>query len=192
MKKKYDFPRFIKYTREIPLTKNGKERPYSDIQKERERIMKRIDNDIICPMNWLQNSLDKIQGLSKNEMTEIIETHKFLAEKPKGKPQAKHMSRIRKIVEDYDSFSKKFMKALPDGDDKDFGPLVEKTDEVMKSINCMKVGQATIYRLVETSFGIEGRTNTNLRYKNATKITRKMLNMLFNTNREKFMNCFKN
>jgi len=85
MNKKKDYPKFMKWTHEVPLTKNGKERPREDIEQEKEKIAKRIDNTIICPMNWLEECLDRIQGVSRND---FVETYEYLVDRPPGKPKA--------------------------------------------------------------------------------------------------------
>lgn len=35
------------------------------LMKSRNKLKGRINNDLICPMNWLQEWLDKIQGQAK-------------------------------------------------------------------------------------------------------------------------------
>lgn len=52
----------------------GKELPFEDIDESRNKLKGRINNDLICPMNWLQEWLDKIQGASK---TTTIPTENF-------------------------------------------------------------------------------------------------------------------
>lgn len=185
MQREKDFPKFMKYTHEIPLTKNGKERPYSEVKKDKNKINARIDDSIVCPMNWLQERLEKIQGTPRDN---LIETHSYLIRKPDGKPKATQMSKIRKVIEEYDAFTKLYTPLYYDNDNLD--PLIEKTKEIIDIISGMKISTATIYRLIETSLGLEGSTNTDKIYKNATKYTRKMMNILFKTNREKFLNCF--
>lgn len=187
MNKKKDYPKFMKWTHEVPLTKNGKERPREDIEQEKEKIAKRIDNTIICPMNWLEECLDRIQGVSRND---FVETYEYLVDRPPGKPKATQMGKIRKAVEEYDAFVKHFMPHYHD-DNTAIDPLIQRTEDIIKKISGMKVSQITVYRLVETALGIEGRTHIDKRYKNATKYTRKMLNVLYKTNREKLLKCFK-
>lgn len=58
-----DFPHFMKYTRNVPTTKNGKELPQGTISNNRKKLNDRINEDLVCPMNWLQEWLDKIQNL---------------------------------------------------------------------------------------------------------------------------------
>ena len=186
MKRDRDYPAFMKWTNEVPITKNGRERSVADIKKDKEKIKNRIDGEIICPMNWLEESLNKIQGASRRN---VIETHKFLTDKPIGKPKATQMSKIRKIVEEYDGYAKHYMWAI--NNEELMLPLLEKIDETTDKISSMYLSQATVYRLIETSLGVEGGTRLDNIYKKATKYTRKMLNMLYKTNREKFLLCFK-
>lgn len=187
MNRDKDFPKFMKWTRDIKVTKNGKERPSSEIKKEKTRIRRRIDEDLICPMNWLNEALDKVQGMPKSR---AVETYEFLSEKPEGKPYAGQMSKIRKIVEEYDAYCKYFSPIASDDDESGLSPLLEKTEEVMNIVSSMKIGRATLYRLVETTLGLEGRTNKNRIYKNASKYVRKMLNVLYRTNKDNLLNCF--
>ena len=185
MQREKDFPRFIKYTREVSVTKNGKERPQNDIKKDREKIKRRIDDNIVCPMNYLEECLDKIQGASRGG---IVETAEFLVDKPHGKPQAIQMGKIRKIVEDYDNFIRHNYPLYIAEDEIEI--IIMKTQEVLEAISQYKISQATIYRLIETSIGLEGRTNTERVYRKASKYTNRMLSILYRTNKQKFLECF--
>lgn len=64
---KKDFPLFMKYTRDVPVTKNGEPLPYELVKEDRNKLKNRIDNTIVCPMNWLQDFLNKIQGVRTND-----------------------------------------------------------------------------------------------------------------------------
>ena len=187
MNRDKDFPKFMKWTRDVKVTKNGKERPSSEIKKEKTRIRRRIDEDLICPMNWLNEALDKVQGMPKSQ---AVETSEFLAEKPEGKPYAGQMSRIRKIVEEYDAYCKYFSPIVSEDDESGLSPLLEKTEEVINNVAGMRIGRATLYRLVETTLGLEGRTRKDNVYRNAKKHVRKMLNILYRTNKDNLLNCF--
>ncbi len=189
MNRKKDYPKFMKWTHKIAYTKNGKERPQSEIKKDKDKVQRRIDDKLICPMNWLQDALDKIQGADRDN---IVDTYSFLSDKPPGTPKATQMGKIRKAVEEYDNYVKHFLQLWHDDDDMEIYPLLEKTEEIIQRVSHMKISNATIYRLIETSLGIDGKTNTKYLYKSATKYTRKMLNVLYKTNKEKFLNCFKN
>ena len=188
MKRSKDYPKFMKWTHNIAVTKNGKDRPLNDIKKDRKKVADRIDETIICPMNWLEDCLDKIQGLSKNVR---IETAEFLIPRISAKPKATQMTKIRKIIERYELFLIGFMRNADDYDDSDYLLLKDKIDETTKEISEMSISVATMRRLIETSLNVEGRTHTDAIYKTATKHTRKMLNFLYKTNREKFLSCFR-
>ena len=64
-KQKKDFPLFMKYTREIPHTKNGEEIPYEIVREGKNKLKDRINYDFVCPMNWLQDHLNRIQGMTR-------------------------------------------------------------------------------------------------------------------------------
>lgn len=185
MKREKDYPKFIQWTHDIPITKNNKERPYEDIKRDKNKIRRRVDPEIICPMNWLEDCLDKIQGVEKSNR---IETYRFMCEKPVGKAKATQMSKIRKIVEDYSTFVQLNIPYYYETGD--ILPIQMKTEETIEKIKNIKMSMATIYRLIETSLGIEKSTNTDKIYLQATKYTRKMMNLLYRTNKEKFLNCF--
>ena len=187
MQREKDFPRFIKYTREVSVTKNGKERPQNDIKKDREKIKRRIDENIVCPMNYLEECLDKIQGASRGG---IIETAEFLVERPRMNATHLQMGKIRKIVEEYDLFMRHNFPIYIQEDEIEI--VILETQKVIDKISNMKISQPTIYRLVQTSMGIEGKTTTSKVYKKASKYTNRMLSILYRTNKEKFLKCFKN
>jgi hypothetical protein len=62
---KKDFPLFMKYTRDVPHTKNGDELPYEIVTEGKNKLKNRISNEFVCPMNWLQDYLNKIQGMTR-------------------------------------------------------------------------------------------------------------------------------
>lgn len=186
MRREKDYPKFMQWTHDIPVTKNGKERQYEDIKKDRDKVKSRVDDTIVCPMNWLEDCLDKIQG---SEKTKRIETYLFMVERPPGKAKATQMSKIRKIIEEYAAFVQlNISNYYATGD---ILPIAMKTEEVMGKIQHIKMSAATIHRLIETSLGLDKGTNINRKYLKATKYTRKMMNMLYRTNREKFLDCFR-
>ena len=184
-----DYPKFMKYTYKIAVTKNGKDRPYSEIKKEKSKVKRRIDESLICPMNWLQECLDKIQGTNRRNFKE---TYEYLAPRPEGiRADQVQLSKIRKIVENYDSFVKRFMLTFEEDDEDSILPFVQKTEFVIQSIRKIKTSQLTVYRLIETSLGIDGPTKSDNIYRESSKYTRKMLNVLYQSNKEKFLKCFK-
>ena len=186
MKRKKDYPAFMKYTHKIQMTKNGEERPYEEIKKEKRRIFRRIDKNLVCPMNYLQEYLDKIQGASRSD---VVDTSEFFV-KLKGKANNRQMSKIREIVEEYDKFVKRHM--IEYADDKDaIYDVIDKTKDVLESLKKLKITAITMNRLIETCLGIMGKTHTESQYNEAVKYVRKTFNLLYHTNPQMFLSNFK-
>ena len=181
-KVKYDFPEFMKYTKEIKTTKNGKELSCEIINEARNKIKNRINPELQCPMNWLEEWLDKIQNISSVN-SESVEKY-FV--KMNGKANDRQMSKIRSIIEEYDS-SVKYARINQDEDTfNEF--LIEKSNSVMQELSKIKIGNiVTINRLIEIALGLEKNNNNPKCYKSAQKYTRKMLNCLYKMNKEKFL-----
>ena len=186
MKREKDYPLFMEYTHKIPTTKNGSERPYEEVKKDKQKIKKRIDSSIICPMNYLQNWLDKIQGAEKDSS---IDTY-FFFQKIKGKANEKQMSKIRTMIEEYDGYVTKNL-VYGEGDQSSFNNILNKTEEIIANLQRMKLSAITMNRLIETSLGIIGRVNSDKQYKDATKYTMKTLNLLYRMDRDRFLSNFK-
>ena len=186
MKRKKDYPAFMKYTHKIQMTKNGEERPYEEIKKEKRSVVKRIDKKLVCPMNYLEEHLDKIQGAAKDK---TVDTSKFFV-KLKGKANHKQMSKIRELVEEYDGFVKHCITSIDDKEDA-FSSVLLKTEEVMNAIQKLKINDATMNRLIETCLGVMGKTNTDKQYSDATKYITKTFNVLYRSNKDMFLSNFK-
>lgn len=187
---KCDLPEFMKYIREVPLTKDGKELPYSTIKKEQDKLNSRIDSSIICPMNWLQECLDGIRGASRSKQVPV---ESFYIKKP-GNADNRQMGRIRQIVEKYDAWTKANIRVLNTAYDSEENPVeifIEKTEKVLNSIRSYKISEVTMNRLIGSALGVETTVAKNKKYKNATKYTRKMLNLLYRYDKEKFLKNFK-
>ena len=175
--KKYDFPLFMKYTRPIPYTKNGKELPFSEINRS-----------LICPMNWVEERLDKIQNISS---TNTIPTENFFI-KINGKPKYKHVSKIIQLAKEYDEWVMEATKPIYDFDNdfKEQLSLKAKyyTDEVAR---IRTNNPATINKLIEYSLGlnISGNYKTAA-IKSARKYGIKIMNLLYKTDSTKFLSNF--
>ena len=190
MKREKDYPEFMKWTHEIPVTKNGKERSYDDIRRDRNKVRKRVDSSIVCPMNWLEESLNKIQGVSKRD---YVDTKDYFIKIP-GEANRHQASKIRKMIEEYDGYTKHLLFLMQDSPDVDdyFYLLLIKTNDLLSTLNRMKISQYTINRLIGTVLGIDWGIQEENKYRQASKYVRKTLNVLYRNNREKFLKCFKN
>lgn len=185
---KADLPLFMKYTRNIPHTKNGRELSEEIVETSKEQLKQRIHPDLICPMNWLEDILDHIP---KGKKSATIPTRDFFI-KIKGKANSVQMGRIRAMVEDFDSFIKgNHVNGNPDSTE--FSDAVlEKSQELLDTLKKMKIGNpATINRLIETALGLEAANCNPSSKSNGEKYTRKMLNLLYRMDKSKFLANFK-
>lgn len=182
--KKCDFPEFMKYTREIKYTKNGKELPQEEIDESKSKLKNRINKNLVCPMNCLEYWIDKIQNASTSE---TVPTEQFFIKKD-GCANNRQMSKIRQIVEEYDCYVKNIQTNSSLDDDISTELIVNKAKTVLEELSKIKIGNiVTINRLIETSLGIEAKNNSSIYYNKSQKYTRKMLNCLYKMNKEKFL-----
>ena len=186
--KKYDFPLFMKYTRPIPYTKNGKELPFSEINKSKKKLRDRVDPSLTCPMNWVEERLDKIQNASTSDS---IPTEKFFI-KINGKPEYRHISRIINLAREYDAWIAEATKPIYsiDGDFKEQLSLKAKyySDEVAK---IRTKNSSTINKLIEYSLGLNlGGNYKEAAVKSARKYGIKIMNLLYRADSTKFLSNF--
>ena len=186
--RKYDFPLFMKYTRPIPYTKNGKELPFSEINKSKKKLRDRVDPSLTCPMNWVEEKLDKIQNASTSDS---IPTENFFI-KINGKPEYRHISRIINLAREYDAWIAEATKPIYsiDGDFKEQLSLKAKyySDEVAK---IRTKNSSTINKLIEYSLGLNlGGNYKEAAVKSARKYGIKIMNLLYRADSTKFLSNF--
>ena len=187
---KYDFPEFMKYTKEIKYTKNKKERPYKDIKEEKDKLKSRINKDFVCPMNWLEEILSEIQ-MSSTENS--IPTKNFFI-KDTRRTDSRKISKIRNLLNEYDDFSRTVNYIDNDNEEE----LLLYYDELSKRFHklvedCQKIKTTNyniINRLIETSLGIDSISNQYSKKGENSKYCRKMLNLLYNIDKNKFLSNF--
>lgn len=184
---KCDFPAFMKYTREIKVTKDGKELPYETISNNRHKLNRRINYDLECPMNWLEEWLDKIQGASRED---TVPTEKFFI-KIQGKANDRQMSKIYKLAEAYDGWIKYYAMRYQNGENT-FISMVNISDEFVEEIRRIKIGNiTTINRLIEIALGLSCEVGlSHYRQYDPTKYARKILNLLYKYDKNKFLSNF--
>ena len=185
---KCDFPEFMKYTREIKCTKDGKELPHETISKNKNKLRRRINPDLQCPMNWLEEWLDKIQNISS---TNTIPTKKFFV-KMDGDANRRQMSAIMELVKEYDDYVKSFNAAPPKNEDEYVFTIIEKADIILEKIKSINVRNVlTINRLIEVALGLSNEVGASYkRQYNPAKYTRKLLNLLYKYNKDRFLSNF--
>ena len=151
----------MKYTREIPYTKDGKELPYETVSKNKKKLRNRINSDLQCPMNWLEEWLDKIQNISSNN---AVPTKDFFV-KMQGDGNRRQMSKIRELVETYDRYVRYYTLNCNDNN-YNVGDMVSISREILDRLCKIRIGNIiTINRLIETAFGLETNNNKSLFYK---------------------------
>lgn len=187
--RKCDFPKFMKYTREIKYSKDGKELPQEDIEVSKNKLKNRINNNLICPMNWLEDWIDKIQNASTSDCTP---TSDFFI-KMNGRGHDRQMTKIMNIIVDYDNFVKNTKLKYVNEPEMYTELLVNKSKEVVEQLKKIKIGNiVTINRLIEVALSLDTGVGNSKKIKyNPSKYTRKVLNLLYKMNKDKFMINFK-
>lgn len=183
---KCDFPEFMRYTREIPHTKDGKELPSEVVSKNKSKLRRRINPDLQCPMNWLEEWLDKIQNISS---TNTIPTKEFFI-KMHGDANRRQMTKVQHLAEYWDGYIKNY--AMSKNDNNAFFCMVDVSREVVDEISKIKIGNiVTINRLIELALGLSSEVGaSHKRLYDPSKYTRKILNLLYKSNKEKFLTNF--
>ena len=183
---KCDFPEFMRYTREIPHTKDGKELPSEVVSKNKSKLRRRINPDLQCPMNWLEEWLDKIQNISS---TNTIPTKEFFI-KMHGDANRRQMTKVQHLAEYWDGYIKNY--AMSKNDNNAFFCMVDVSREVVDEISKIKIGNiVTINRLIELALGLSSEVGaSHKRLYDPSKYTRKVLNLLYKSNKEKFLTNF--
>ena len=185
---KYDFPEFMRYTREIKYTKDGKELPQEDVDNAKNKLRARINPELTCPMNWLEDVLDDIPNAST---VRTIPTKDFFI-KIDGDVNHKQMITITAAIEDYDNWIKAEL-SNPLFDWRDFNEgLMEQArivEEKMKGLRVRNI--ATINRLIEIALGLSNERGQSVNRKyHPEKHTRKILNTLYKMDKTKFLSNF--
>lgn len=188
MNPEYDFPVFMKYTRNIPITKNGKPRKYEDIKNDKDKLRNRLNWHLFCPMNCLISALETIQGMSK---TTSIDTEYFL-ERQMGDVNRRQVSKIRQLAEEcsYNIFL--IMRS-----DEDFDVKLDNVEiiynEMGERLRKVKISnKKTMKRLIETALIHERKHKALTKAeKNAySRCSRTLLNLLYRNNKELFLSIF--
>lgn len=69
---KRDFPEFMKFTRKIAYTKNGKEIDREIVMEQKNKLYNRVSYYYICPMNFLERILNEIAPASQKDAIQWI------------------------------------------------------------------------------------------------------------------------
>lgn len=157
----YDgFPQFMKYIREV----------------------KKVDDAISCPMNWLEISLNAIK---KKQRESKIDIREFLNTADVSRRDKNQVSRIRRIVTEYYLFTRDFRNEK----NPDYNVLVTETEEIINKIAGLKIGAATMSFLIKAAFAIDHGKN-NRDYSFYIQNRRKLLALLYKGHPKAFLSNF--
>lgn len=175
---KADFPEFMRFTRTISYTKNGKELERSEIDKQVNKLNSRISSYYICPMNALQIVLNEIKPISSKNS---IPTKEFIV-KVSGKANQKQMDKIMNYAKELELLSKDDMS------DDDILAYTQRFDEILKDLRKMKIkNPKTMNRLIEIALN----TSNMGKSKVYTRYTRNLLNLLYRMDKDAFLQNFR-
>ena len=147
-----------------------------------------LNPSLTCPMNWVEERLDKIQNASTSDS---IPTENFFI-KINGKPEYRHISRIINLAREYDAWIAEATKPIYsiDGDFKEQLSLRAKyySDEVAK---IRTKNSSTINKLIEYSLGLNlGGNYKEAAVKSARKYGIKIMNLLYRADSTKLLSNF--
>lgn len=174
---KRDFPIFMKYTKKIQYTKNGKERERSIIKEEKDKLRSRISDFYDCPMNDLQEALSNVKFASS---TNTIPTVNFIKQIT-GKANLRQMNKITSYAQELETMSRENM------DDDEIILYCNRYEDMLCDLKKMKVkNPKTINRLIEIALN----TSTMGRNKEYSRYTRNLLKLLHDADTKLFLDNF--
>lgn len=174
---KRDFPMFMKYTKKIQYTKNGKERERSVIKEEKDKLKSRISDSYDCPMNDLQDALGSVKFTSS---TNTIPTVNFIKH-INGEANRRQINKIVSYAQELELMTKEIM------DEEDLALYCNRYEEMLHDLRKMKIkNPKTINRLIEIALN----TSTMGRKKEYLRYTRNLLKLLHDANIELFLSNF--
>ena len=137
-------------------------------------------------MNWLEDWLDKIQNISSSNS---IPTKDFFI-KMQGKANNRQMSKVQRLAEYWGGCIKNY--GIAKTDDNAFFCMIDVSREVVDEISKIKIGNiVTINRLIELALGLSSEVGASHRRQyDPSKHTRKVLNLLYKSNKDKFLANF--
>lgn len=183
-----DFPKFMQYTREIKYTVDGKEIPFEEIYEKKLKLKNRINYELECPMNWLEEYLDKIQGASTSN---TIPTKKFFIKMHGNNVNRRQICKVQCLIINYDNKIKALKCNNIDNDCEYIRKLKEYSADILNELSKIKISNhVTMNRLIETALGLEKNNNQKYYKDYESKYTRKTLNCLYKMNKETFLSNF--
>lgn len=188
-KQKKDFPEFMRHTRKPKHTKDGKEIPQEEYKLSKDKLEARIDGDLCCPMNVLQEALKTIKWGSKAPCMPIEGI--FVKYSGNKEPNRRQMKRIKQYVNEYVDGVQEIMDSDDDRELK-YQEVRDITDVTIAKIRKIKIqNPATINRLIELALKLDSGIGPHTQNRSAyAKCARNILKMLHKANKELFLSNF--
>lgn len=184
---KYDYPLFMKYTREIKTTSDGKRIDSEIINDLRDKLNYRLNKELVCPMNWLEEELDKIKIADRTETKDSLD---FVIKDYVGKNgNHRHKKLVLDLAEQLTNARTTYLSTKKKNSDS-YSIFLQKSDEVYNKINKIKsFNPITMNYLIRYSF----KSYDNLCSLSSTKKIdniSQVLNLLYNSNKAMFLSNF--
>lgn len=175
-----DFPSFMKYTRTISYTKNGKQLPYEDVKEQKDKIAQRINPNFTCPMNSLVSALNCIGRMPRKNW---IPMENFFVYQ-KGDSNRRQIGKLHALANKckYEIYLISHDKDLSDYVKYVF--ILETYDDIIDKIRGMKISKKTMNRLIETCIGVDKNMAGN---RQVSKSNLTLLTLLYNSNPKEFL-----
>jgi hypothetical protein len=109
-----------------------------------------------------------------------------------GEANRRQMSTIMSLVSEYDNYVKCSNAAPPKTEDEYVFTLIEKADAILEKLQSINVRNVlTINRLIEVALGLSSEVGASQkRQYDPLKYTRKLLNLLYKSNKYRFLDNF--
>lgn len=167
-----------------PIKKKKKEDP-EKLRKRKVKRSKAINYNLKCPMNLLYDSINRIKKADDCPVDKIAIKEFFC--KMEGRIDDRQSDKIEEVVRKYDKKTKAVKAKVSESDEEknnDYSVAKIEFDDMMEMLRKIKISEKTMNRLIDVSFGISSKNHRNAQYR------RKMLNVLYHMDRNKFLSSF--
>lgn len=187
-----DYPSFMRYIKKIERQKNGKPIDNAKVEEDIINLKNRIDYNLICPMNWLEEELETIPRMKK---TSAIENSEIIKHQ-NGKVEYKQLNKIQNTIIDCEKEIQSLLISINNNDiNKSVATNMVQTlyDGMIKKLNRTSITNTIIYnRLIEQYFNAIIYQHKKLKSEHIEQFYgTKILTTLFRMNKRKFLSNFK-
>lgn len=171
-----DIDKEIRNVEKYELLKDRNKKPLFWKYVSQSKTIKNRIETYECPMDYLINELDQVENaIYKNN--HYLED--FLVEKDTSKANYKQFDKIIKKIVEMDDLIKSQNAKYMEKDEK-VAIIEEITSEYLNYIRKLKINEGTMYMVLRYILETEN------------KIMLRLLNVLYQSHKEKFLKCFKN